>query len=165
MSGLWTSVGQMGQDRGKLSQLCPPLTGRPCVRVNQSDALQQAPLLHPRNDVHPKANRPRIAFSSTVESALSTPPADCWKRKLHADRCSPFLHHQPATEPATRARAAYSGSPQPSPSSDRRVRPISPPVYFPFLSLAQLSFLSFLSFPRGFFPFFARLGVVPWFPH
>lgn len=35
-----------------------------------------------------------------------------------------FLHHQPQ-KPVTRARAAYSGSPQPKPFNDRQVRPIS----------------------------------------
>lgn len=128
--------------------------------IHQSDAIQLEPLLHLRNDVRPKGThhlkhrqrkQPWKVFSSTIRQCKSffrptagngsSPPANAVSAIREFHSCS--ILAPSATQPVTRARAAYSGSLRPGPVNDRHVRPMPPSIYFPFLSLAQLSFMSF----------------------
>lgn len=138
----------------KVSRYHQPLT------IHQSDAIQLAPLLHLRNDVRPKGthhlkqdkesnlgkySRQRSDSASPfsdrpLEMEVLRRPMQC-PQSRNSHSCS--ILAPSATQPATRARAAYSGSLRPGPVNDRQVRPMPQSIYFPFLSLAQLSFLSF----------------------
>lgn len=139
----------------KVSRYHQPLT------IHQSDAIQLAPLLHLRNDVSPKgthhlkhgkeSNLGKLYSRQRSDSASpfprptagngTSPPANAVSAIKEFHSCS--ILAPSATQPVTRARAAYSGSLRPGPVDDRQVRPMPHSIYFPFLSLAQLSFLSF----------------------